>query len=244
MAGSVRAPIYRIQDLVKRYNRRFTLHVSSLEIMQGQVTAIIGPNGAGKSTLLRILGLLEPPDSGDLQFQGQKAGYPVPLELRRQVSMVFQRPILLKGTVRQNVMTPLRFRGLHAGVEVDSILQRLDLVHLAGVSVRELSGGEYQRVALARALIPSPKVLLLDEPAANLDPQSVERIEAIIRAIRSEGETTVVLVTHHVLQAKRLADRTAMLMDGRVIEVGDTPQVFEAASDPRTSAFILGEMVY
>ncbi len=244
MAGAIDEPIYQVRGLRKVYGERCVLDVAALEVRRGEVLAIIGPNGAGKSTLLRLLNFLEPPSGGELTFLGQKAQYPVALALRQQVTMVFQRPILLHGSVWQNVAYPLRIRKIKAGASIDAMLRRLELSELSETSVREISGGEFQRVALARALVLEPRVLLLDEPAANLDPLNVERIEAIIRAIRREGRTTVVLVTHHVQQARRLADRTAMLMDGSLIEIEETKQFFTQSEDPRAAAFVRGQMIY
>lgn len=244
MAGAIDDPIYHARGLRKLYGERLVLDVEAMEVRRGEVLAIIGPNGAGKSTLLRLLNFLEPPSGGELTFLGQKAKYPVALELRQQVTMVFQRPILLHGSVRQNVAYPLRIRKSKTEASIDEMLSRLELSELAETSVHELSGGEFQRVALARALVLKPRVLLLDEPAANLDPQNVEKIEAIIGAIRREGHTTVVLVTHRVEQARRLADRTALLIDGSFIEIAETTRFFTQSEDPRAAAFVRGQMIY
>jgi len=118
------------------------------------------------------------------------------------------------------------------------------LWELAGAQARFLSGGEKQRVALARALIFRPRVLLLDEPTANLDPYNVGLIEQIVRAENQEHGTTVVLVTHNVFQAHRLAHRTGLILNGRLVELADTPAFFSSPADPRTAAFVSGEMVY
>ena len=244
MAGAIDDPIYHARGLRKVYGKRCVLDVEALEVRRGEVLAIIGPNGAGKSTLLRLLNFLEPASSGDLTFLGQKAKYPVPLAMRRQVTMVFQRPILLHGSVWQNVAYPLRIRKIKVGASIDDMLGKLELSALSETSVHELSGGEFQRVALARALVLRPRVLLLDEPAANLDPQNVEKIEAIIRTIRREGHTTVVLVTHRVEQARRLADRTALLIDGSFIEIAETTRFFTQPEYPRAAAFVQGQMIY
>lgn len=244
MAGAIEDPIYRVRGLRKLYGGRCVLDVEALEVQRGEVLAIIGPNGAGKSTLLRLLNFLEPPSSGELTFLGHKAKFPVALALRQQVTMVFQRPILLHGSVWQNVAYPLRIRKIKAGALIDEMLRSLELSELSETSVHELSGGEFQRAALARALVLKPRVLLLDEPAANLDPQNVVKIEAIIGAIRREGHTTVVLVTHRVEQARRLADRTALLMDGSFIEIAETTRFFTQSQDPRAAAFVRGQMIY
>jgi tungstate transport system ATP-binding protein len=118
------------------------------------------------------------------------------------------------------------------------------LSHLAQANARTLSGGEIQRVALARALVIEPTVLLLDEPTANLDPYNVKLIEQIITEVNREAGTTVVLVTHNVFQAKRLAHRTGLLLEGRLVEIAETATFFSAPTDPRTRAFVQGDMVY
>jgi tungstate transport system ATP-binding protein len=118
------------------------------------------------------------------------------------------------------------------------------LQSLARASAVKLSGGEMQRVALARALVIEPRVLLLDEPTANLDPYNVALIEEIARAQNRARGTTIVLVTHNVFQAKRLAHRVGLMLGGRIVEVNDTRAFFDAPRDPRTAAFVRGEMVY
>ncbi|KPV49492.1 hypothetical protein SE17_32305, partial [Kouleothrix aurantiaca] len=123
-------------------------------------------------------------------------------------------------------------------------LEQVGLAHLAAKPARTLSGGEMQRVALARALVLAPRVLLLDEPTANLDPANVLVIERAIAGLRAAGRTTVVLVTHNLFQARRLADRVALLLDGRLAELAATADFFERPQDPRAAAFVRGEMVY
>jgi tungstate transport system ATP-binding protein len=235
---------YELRGIVRTYDGRPVLRVATLDVREGEILAIIGPNGAGKSTLLRLLNFLEPPDRGDIRYFGRRIEYPPSLELRRQVTMVFQRPILISGSVRQNLAYPLRIRGENSRDLIDDLLERFNLRGMAGDSSQKLSGGEYQRVALARALAASPRVLLLDEPTANLDPHNVGMIEAIVQSVRASGRTTQVLITHNVFQAKRLADRVAMLLDGDIIEVGSAERFFDAPKDPRTAAFVRGDMVY
>jgi tungstate transport system ATP-binding protein len=158
--------------------------------------------------------------------------------------MVFQRPILISGSVRDNLAYPLRIRGVYTRDRIETLLYRFGLESLASGSSRKLSGDEYQRVALARALAVSPRVLLLGEPAASLDPHNVGLIEAIVQSVRAAGRTTQVLITHNTFQAKRLADRVVILLDGDVIEVGSAEQIFERPQDPRTAAFVRGDMIY
>ena len=167
------------------------------------------------------------------------------LEIRRTVTTVSQRPILLNRTVRANVEFGLRLRGRRdRDGEVRAALEKVGLAALEGQAARTLSGGEAQRVALARAMVIRPDVLLLDEPTANLDPYNVAVIEEAVRRLNAERGTTVVLVTHNVFQARRLAHRVAFILDGKIVEVADTESFFERPRDPRTAAFVRGEMVY
>ncbi len=235
---------FELRDIVKRYGARTVLRVPRLSISAGRLLAVLGPSGAGKSTLLRLLNFLEPPDGGELRFAGAlvpPAG--PPLAARRAVTTVFQRPLLLDASVWGNVAYGLRIRRQYDRRRVAGAIERVGLSHLARAAGRTLSGGEQQRVALARALVFAPRVLLLDEPTANLDPENVAIIEAIVREQRDAG-TTVVIVTHNLFQARRLADDAALLIDGGLVEAGPAAALFERPRDPRTAAFCQGLMVY
>lgn len=239
--------IYRIHDLQKAYGERQVLAIDALEIYRGEVLALVGPSGAGKSTLLRMLNFLEPPDRGGIEFEGVEygAGAEIPLELRRRVTTVFQRPMLLDRSVWDNVTFGLQLRGQRdAAQTVRQAIEQVGLGEVARQRARTLSGGEAQRVALARAMVLHPEVLLLDEPTANLDPYNVGLIESIARRLNQEQGTTLVLVTHNVFQAHRLAQRVAFMLDGKIVEVADTDRFFDKPSDPRTRAFVRGDMVY
>lgn len=237
---------YQIRDVSKIYNGRRVLAVERLEIHRGEILALVGPSGAGKSTLLRLLNFVEPPAGGQIVFFGATLdGAGAPLELRRRVTTVFQRPILLNRSVWANVAYGLQLRGQKGyHREVDAALERVGLSHLAKEKARTLSGGEAQRVALARAIVLQPDVLLLDEPTANLDPYNVGLIEDIVRTLNTERGTTIVLVTHNVFQARRLAHRVGLLLDGQIVEIAASESFFATPRDPRTAAFAKGEMVY
>jgi tungstate transport system ATP-binding protein len=239
--------IYRLQNIAMEYNGRRVLQVEHLQIGRGEVFALVGPSGAGKSTLLRLLNFLEPPTTGRIRFLDAEfsANQPMPLPYRRRVTTVFQRPLLLNRSVWTNVHYGLQLRGQRkADQPVLAALERVGLAHLTRQSARTLSGGEAQRVALARAIVLEPDVLLLDEPTANLDPYNVGLIEEIVQRLNREQGTTLVLVTHNVFQAKRLAHRVALLLEGQIVEVNDVGTFFESPKDPRTAAFMRGEMVY
>jgi tungstate transport system ATP-binding protein len=237
-------PIYRIANLKKEYASRTVLDVEQLEIQPGEIFALVGPSGAGKSTLLRLLNFLESPTAGHIVYQSQAVNGRVPIQTRREVTTVFQRPVLLHASVRDNVAYGLGLRGERADGRVTEMISRVGLTDLAHAPAHKLSGGEMQRIALARALVIEPKALLLDEPTANLDPYNVGLIEEIVRQQNRERGTTVVLVTHNVFQARRMAHRVGLMLGGRLIEVNETSTFFDAPSDQRTAAFVRGEMVY
>lgn len=240
-------PIYQLRDISRSYDDRQVLRVDQLDIQRGEILALVGPSGAGKSTLLRLLNFLESPDTGEISFQDStfSQGQAVPLTLRRRVTTVFQRPVLLNRSVRSNVEYGLRLRGRRdSGKLIDNTLEKVGLTHITNQQARTLSGGEAQRVALARAMVLGPEVLLLDEPTANLDPYNVGLIEETVQKLNQEQNTTIVLVTHNVFQAKRLAHRVALMLDGRIVEAAGVESFFQSPSDPRTTAFVRGEMVY
>ncbi|MCE5258813.1 MAG: ATP-binding cassette domain-containing protein [Chloroflexi bacterium] len=239
--------VYQLNTLVKRYDSRTVVALDSLTVYRGEILALVGPSGAGKSTLLRLLGLLEAPTSGSLQFFGREVANgsaQADLELRRRLTMVFQRPLLLNRSVQANIAYGLRLRGDKSNGKVASAMEQLGLSHLARQNTRVLSGGEAQRVSLARAMVLDTEVLLLDEPTANLDPYNVNLIETAVRKMNAEQSKTIVLVTHNIFQAHRLAQRTALLLDGRLVEVSPSDVFFTAPADPRTAAFVRGDMVY
>jgi len=239
-------PAYELSRIRKIYNGRMILNIADLKIDAGEVFAIVGPSGAGKSTLLRLLNFLESPDGGTIRFN-QQAINPasVPLEIRRKVTTVFQQPALLSSNVMANLQYGLRLRGIQIDrKQIRNILRELGLDSLSNAQAHTLSGGEAQRVALARALILNPAVLLLDEPTANLDPFNVELIEKVIKRINQDHQTTIVLVTHNIFQAKRLADRATLLLNGEPVETADAATFFENPTDERTRAFVHGVMVW
>ncbi len=235
--------LYRLAGVRKSYAGRTVLDVGHLDVSSGELLAILGPSGAGKSTLLRLLNFLEAPDAGTILFDGQPLPDGPSPALCRRVTTVFQRPALLNRSVRDNVAYGMRLRGESPDGRVEDALARMDLTALAGAPAHRLSGGETQRVALARALVLRPDVLLLDEPTANLDPYNVALIESIVREQNARLGVTVVLVTHNVFQARRLAGRAGLLLNGKLIEVAPAADFFERPKDPRTAAFVRGEMI-
>jgi len=233
--------LYQLRDIQHGYGERAVLDLPALDIERGEVLALVGPSGAGKSTLLRLLQFLETPTRGVIIFDGERLNGQIDLRVRRSVVTVFQTPALLDRSIFDNVAFGLQLRGRPARDKVWDALDQVGLRHLARARARTLSGGEAQRVALARAIVLQPRALLLDEPTANLDPYNVNLIEQLIR---THGDMTIVLVTHNVFQAKRLADRVGLLLNGQLIELATADRFFSSPIDPRTRAFVNGEMVY
>lgn len=248
MAVSSGKVLVELRDITKSYSRE-VLRVERLAIEEGKIYGVIGPSGAGKSTLLRVMNLLTAPDGGTLLFGGEKAfpnGRRNPV-LRRRMTMVGQKPFLFAASVRGNVAYGLKARGWkreEIEKKVAALLDRIGLSGMAGQHAKTLSGGEAQRVALARAVAFEPDLLLLDEPTANLDPANVEQIENLIRDLNRASGITMVMVTHNIFQARRVADAVIFLHEGRVVEMGETGRFFAAPEDPRTRAFIEGRMIY
>jgi tungstate transport system ATP-binding protein len=236
-------PAFELTGVRHGYGARTVLAIPRLSIPRGETLGIVGPSGAGKSTLLRLLQGLERPAEGIISVDGTPMPHPLPLALARRITTVFQRPLMLDRTVRENVLFGLRARGRKDRSPAGPLMERLGLSHLASARARSLSGGEIQRVALARAMAIEPDVLLLDEPAANLDPANVARVEAFIRDAQSRG-TTIVLVTHNTHEARRLAHRTLLLIEGSVVETGPTAAFFDSPAEARTRAFLAGDLVY
>ena len=220
---------------------RTVLEIPTLTVGAGQVLAVIGPNGAGKSTLLRIMGLLEAPTAGRVEFQGTPVTAADGLGVRRRMATVFQDPLLTDATVRENVALGLRFRGVDvagAAPRVDGWLERLGIVHLASRQARTLSGGEAQRAALARALVLDPELLLLDEPFSALDQPTREALLDDFGRILRQERTTSVLVTHDRAEAMTLGDRVGVLMSGRLVQVDEAAQVFRAPASEDVARFV------
>jgi tungstate transport system ATP-binding protein len=235
---------YRLDEVQHHYDGRAVLNIDRLEVRKGETLAVIGPSGSGKSTLLRLLQFLERPTAGRVWFDGRTFDADPPVDVRRRVTTVFQRPRVLSRSVRANVTYGLRVRRLKERPgEIDHLLAALGLTHLSHAAARTLSGGEIQRVAFARALAFNPDVLLLDEPTANLDPRNVRLVEDLIRERQSRG-VTVVLATHQIFQARRLAHRAALLLDGQIIEIAPIAHLLDHPEDPRTRAFLTGDMIY
>lgn len=225
-AASVRAGAVTILDKI------------SLTIAPGAPTMLVGPNGSGKSTLIRLaMGLIEA-STGRVLWGGRTSDD----GMRR--AMVFQRPVMLRRTAAANVAYALASRGASAARpgRAEELLKAVGLGALAERPARRLSGGEQQRLALARALARDPEVLFLDEPTASLDPQSTKAVEDIVRATAAAG-VKIVMATHDLGQAKRLAGDIAFLVRGRLVEDAPAERFFASPATPEAAAFLRGDLV-
>ena len=211
----------------------------SLSIASGSRNVVMGPNGAGKSVLMRLLHGLLTPTTGAVKWSNTDTS-----TVRRAQAMVFQRPVMLRRSVRENVEFALQLQG-HDNVHraAETALERVGLVHLADRAARLCSGGEQQRVALARAWALQPEVLFLDEPTASLDPAATKAIEETISAIHAQG-TTIVMTTHDLGQARRIADRVLFLHHGRLVEDSQADIFFQQPQSLEAAAFIRGELLW
>ena len=201
----------------------------NLKVLRGEVLALIGPTGSGKTTLLRQIGLLDEPTRGRIVFDGvclTGASGGELLQARRRMAMVFQKPVMFRGSVQANVSFGLKMLGRNDGERVRSALQAVGLSGYEERDAGTLSGGEMQRIALARALVLQPELLLLDEPTANLDPKSARSIDEIIQSLAGE-KITVIMATHNMQQCRKLADRVAVLLGGRLAKVGRPDEVLD-----------------
>ena len=214
-----------------------------LRLESGSRTVVLGPNGAGKSLLLRICHGLLPPTEGSLRWGGAGRPLPDPLVRRRQ-AMVFQRPVLLRRSALANIRYVLGLIGVarrrRQGVAM-AALDRFGLADLAGRPARVLSGGEQQRLALARAWVVEPDVLFLDEPTSALDPASTLAVEMAIHEFHAAG-AKIVMTTHDLGQARRLADEVVFLSRGRLVEVSAASHFFKGPASPQARAFLAGEL--
>lgn len=204
-------------------------------------TVILGPNGAGKSLLMRLCHGLLGPDLGQVCWQGDDGS-----NARTRQAMVFQRPVMLRRSVRANLDYPLKLRGLPAEQRrnlVDGALALSGLESQADQSATTLSSGEQQRLSLVRAQALQPEVLFLDEPTASLDPAATGRIEEMIQHVHDAG-TKIVMTTHDLGQARRMADEVVFLHNGRVLEQSDASSFFDAPSTDEGRAYLEGRLLW
>ena len=241
MTGAPGRPVVEVDGLRVAHDGRAVLDVPALAVREGETLGVMGPNGAGKSTLLRVLGLLQAPDAGTVRFRGEAIAPARGLVVRRRMASVFQDPLLADTSVFDNVAMGLRFRGVPRATERGRVLawlERFGVAALVARPARTLSGGEAQRVALARALVLEPELLLLDEPFSALDQPTRESLIQDLRGVLHADRVTTVLVTHHRGEALALGDRLAVMIGGRILQIGPAGEVFRAPAVEAVARFV------
>lgn len=216
----------------------------NLEILQGEVIVICGPSGAGKSTLFRAINKLEPIDEGEIVVDNFRLSDPKTdlTGLRAEIGMVFQHFNLYphKTALKNIMLAPQKVRGLskkQAKEKAMALLEKVGLSHRCNAYPSQLSGGEQQRVAIARSLAMEPKIMLFDEPTSALDPELINEVLDVMTSLAQEGMTMVV-ITHEMGFAQRVANRVVFMDNGEILEIGDTPGIFINPEHPRTREFM------
>lgn len=232
----------RIENLCYGVQDKRLVDGVATQINAGGLTAVIGPNGAGKSLFLRLCHGLLQPTSGSVSWSvanGYRTG-------RKRHAMVFQKPVMLRRNVRDNMLHALASISENRAWKarrVDLALDRFGLQHLVESPARVLSGGEQQRLAIARAWACEPDILFLDEPSAHLDPGATRQIEDVLHALMNEG-VTLVMATHDLGQVRRLATRVLFFNRGQLVEQGEAACFFQAPQSPLSRAFVAGELLW
>jgi tungstate transport system ATP-binding protein len=233
----------QLKNIEKSYGPIKAVENINLEMMGGKTIALVGTNGAGKTTLLRVIAGLEEPDKGTVVFKGKNMNGK---ELRQIATMVFQKTAMFSRSVCDNLAYGLKIRGEKDAETKREISQALHAVGLRNFEKRKAkktSGGEQQRIALARAFLLNPEILLLDEPTANLDPNSSAIIERAIMANIKE-ESIIILSTHNLSQAKRLAHEVIHIYGGKIVETASAENFFKNPNSEISRRFIRGELDY
>ena len=230
------------EELSKSYREKEVLREISFSISDGEIFGLIGPSGSGKSTLLRLLDLIEMPTQGSLTILGEDAlDLDARFDLRRRMAMLYQKPVIFSRTVSENIAMGMKYRKAGQVAIDERVKEALRDIGLEGYGsrpARTLSGGEAQRVALARAMVIDPEILFLDEPTANLDPISMERIEETILRLNRDRGTTIVISTHDMLQGQRLAGRIGVIMEGKLPQIGTTVEIFHKPASRKVARFV------
>ena len=237
------AKVLEILGLEKKYDSGFHLEISELCLNQNEILAIIGPNGSGKSTLLKLIGLLEKSGKGKIFFYGKNiSNGPVDqIKTRREMAVVLQESILFNTSVYNNILMGLKIRNIKVSnvkEHLDFLVDRLKIGKLLNRNIKDLSGGEKQRVSLVRAFVLDPKLLLLDEPLANIDESSKEELRKdLFKLLKHSGKSTI-YVTHDRSEAMALADNIAILNEGRIEQIGEKKEVFKKPVNEFTAKFV------
>jgi len=238
--------VLRVENVWKLFGDVVALRDINMEVYKGELLVLLGPSGSGKSTLLRIIGGLEYPTRGRVYMEDEDITFLPPY--KRDTSMVFQSLALFPHmTVYDNIAFGLRIRGYDDSYIHEKVRETADVMGIADLLHRKpttLSGGEKQRVALARALVVEPKALLLDEPLSALDRVTRSDLQQFLRKLHSSMKFTAIHVTHDFLEASYLADRMAMIFDGRVVRIGTLEEIIAYPGDERIARFVGGDNIY
>jgi len=234
----------QLNAIEKNHQKVKALDSVSLKLKEGKIFVLLGINGSGKTTLLRIAAGLDEPDKGSILFNDERIQA---RELRKIATLVFQKAVMFNTSVYDNLAFGLRIRGIseqEISEKVSAALSSVGLVDFEKRKAKKTSGGEQQRIALARAFLLEPRILLLDEPTANLDPNNAMIIENAIRTRRKEKGTIIVMATHNLNQAKRVADEIIHIYNGRILETASTKEFFNHPRNEMSRKFINGELQF
>ncbi len=233
----------RTNTIKKSYKGREVVKGVTIEVNQGEIVGLLGPNGAGKTLLLRLCHGLLKPESGRVQWQGAASHK---LDPSQHQAMVFQRSVMLRRSAWDNIDYALSVRGMPKAqrkIRIDEVLARTGLDHIATRSARLLSLGQQQRLAIARAWALNPQVLFMDEPTASLDPPAVHSIEELVQDIAKSG-VTIVMTTHDLGQARRIASKVIFMFRGRIKEHAPSDIFFDTPQNDLAQAFIDGQLLW
>lgn len=233
--------VLEVSNLSKTYGDTEVLHPTTLSVRKGEILAVIGPSGAGKSTLLRLLDGLEKPTSGTISIFGELFERSTRKGIRNRMGILFQKTVLFDRSVLDNIALGLSYRRIPRAEQkrrAAETLEKLGMSEYANRSARTLSGGEGQRVSFARILVTKPELLFLDEPTANLDPLAAKDVEDMILAENAENGTTILINTHDQMQAQRLADRVAVILDGSIVQMGTPDEVWYRPVSASVARFV------
>jgi tungstate transport system ATP-binding protein len=264
--------ILTVSNISKNYNGKSVLADCSFSFDSSGIYLLIGPNGSGKSTFLRLCALLEEPDSGEVNFIADNIPLdpqlsrdttpPIPplpkggvrggglkndISLKRRITLVLPKIGVFNTTVFKNVAYGLKIRGFKRGEieeRTNRVLEFVGLIQKKNLNALSLSSGETQRLGIARAMVIEPEILFLDEPTVSLDPHSTTIIEETITKIKEQNRMMIIMVTHNIFQAQRLADRVLFMYEGKIVDHGTNREFFEKPKDERAYRFITGQMVY
>ena len=237
-------PLLDATDLCKTYKDRCVVDHVSLRVRPGEIVGLLGPNGAGKTTSFYMVAGLVRPDEGRVLFCGQDVSG-LPMHLRARLGMGYlpqEESIFRKLTVQDNLMAILETRSdlsrKQQREKAEELMERFNITHLRKSQAIQLSGGEKRRLTIARALTSNPKLLMLDEPFAGVDPIAVQDIQHIIASLRETDGLSILITDHNVRETLGIVDRAYILFEGRVIKHGDAHEI---ANDPKTRKIYLGE---